>query len=164
MHLLLRPPTVGVPADAIPASARLARWLGQADAGAVPAPVLRDHAAQLAGRAGPVAWASVYAAAHRLPADRHWLWLEPVHLQVGLNNVGMAALAQALDGAALQAMKYRLEPLFADAGALLEIAAGRLLAGFPAPLAAVCVAPELACGANCERTCRPDRTLACCGG
>lgn len=131
---------------------RLARWFGRGQPGAAISGVARDQAARLAGQTLPVPWAALWAQAQAGPGNAwstgQWLWLEPVRMVAGMNSVMMAPPASALDGRALQFLAKLLQPVLSDAGARLDVGAGRLLARFEGPLDVRCTPPESAFGTD----------------
>ncbi|MDE3010847.1 MAG: hypothetical protein KGI67_08170 [Pseudomonadota bacterium] len=152
LHLLLGPSATPARGDRASVDARspLARMLGRGEARARAAGLARDHAAALAGFDAPVAWASLWAQAHAVASPApgtplaRWLWLEPVRMQVGMNHVAMAPPALVPDARMLTALCAQLQPLFADAGASLEVAGGRLLLALGTALEVHCTPPEQA--------------------
>lgn len=164
LHLLLTAPDpAATPAGVQPAGlAPLGRWFGRGTPLADFAGLPRDHAAELAGLAPPVPWAACWVAgqpgpgaASRAGPEAQWLWLEPVRMAAGMNNVSMAPPEQTLDARGLHTLSTLLAPALQEAGLRVEAGPGRLLALFEPALELRCTPPEMATAAAL-RDCLPE--------
>ena len=144
LHLLLTGP---VPEGAV--TDRLARWFGRGDALPKEPGLPREHAARLAGLDAPVAWAALWESQAGRTIDREdhndlLLFLEPVRMEAGMNDVAMAPLRGALDPAGIAVLADLLAPVLADAGLDWHPAQQRLLLRMRGPLSVHCWPPEWA--------------------